>query len=497
MTCSLLAGLRPLSLLSRIFNSSTKYKFAVAALTFGSICSAAATDFTVIVNDPQSRPVPGANVVVSNPAPIARTTAIDGTAQFADIDDSRNIRVDVAAVGFARASAEYHPKTANGKLIITLKIAAPSQTVSVTATGIPLATDESATALSEVNASELALLQPFAAADVLRVMPGAIVADAGQRGGLTSLFVRGGESRYNKVLVDGVPVNEPGGTFDFGTFPMDQVDRVEMVRGPASALYGSDAMTSVVQVFTRQGTTPVPELRLGADGGNLGTAHGYASLSGARGRYDYNLYGDQYNTEGQGINAGYSDSSQGANIGARVTPSTILRFNIRHDNNRSGVQSFYNFNGQELIPPDGDQYARQNNFLSSASLSFKTGSRWQHRINTFEYNHNRTNVDTVMDPGRGTCMIGQTPCPAGDFNSFDYPFSDFADINRAGVEYQGEYVLRSWARSTFGYYFEDENGWVGDKIALTNTHGLRRNQAVYGQEVLTRGRASVIAGPSL
>ena len=83
--------------------------------------------------------------------------------------------------------------------------------------------------------------------EALRFVPGAVIADSGQRGGLTSLFVRGGESRYNKVIVDGVPVNEPGGVFNFGVVPLAQTDRIEFFRGANSTLYGSDAMTSVVQ----------------------------------------------------------------------------------------------------------------------------------------------------------------------------------------------------------------------------------------------------------
>ena len=70
-------------------------------------------------------------------------------------------------------------------------------------------------------------------------------------------------------------------------------------------------MTSVVQVLTRTGSTPVPELRFGADGGNLGTANGYASLAGARWPFDYNLFGDQFNTMGQGPNDDYSNSLKG------------------------------------------------------------------------------------------------------------------------------------------------------------------------------------------
>ena len=122
-------------------------------------------------------------------------------------------------------------------------------------------------------------MQPVAANDGVRFLPGVIVNTAGQRGGLSSIFVRGGESRYNKVIVDGVTVNEPGGTFDAGTLPLVQADRLELVRGTQSTLYGSDAMTSLVQVWTRTGNTRTPELRFGADGGNFSSVIPTSSLS--------------------------------------------------------------------------------------------------------------------------------------------------------------------------------------------------------------------------
>ena len=106
-------------------------------------------------------------------------------------------------------------------------------------------------------------MQPIAANDAIRFLPGAVINTSGQHGGLSSLFVRGGESNYNKVIVDGVTVNEPGGTFDFGTLSLAQGDRMEFVRGAQSTLYGTDAMTSVVQVWTRTGSTRTPELILG------------------------------------------------------------------------------------------------------------------------------------------------------------------------------------------------------------------------------------------
>jgi hypothetical protein len=95
----------------------------------------------------------------------------------------------------------------------------------------------------------------------------------------------------------------------------------------------------------------------------------------------------------------------------------------------------------------------------------------------------RENVDRVMDAGRATT-----------FGNFDFPFSTFADLNRAGFMYHGEYDPRLWARTNFGYEFEDENGFIGDRTAPPLTHGLRRNHAVFAEQAFLFSRLTVIAG---
>src|SRR5438093_925273 len=90
--------------------------------------------------------------------------------------------------------------------------------------------------------------------DALREVPGAALVQSGSFGAVTSLFLRGGESRYTKVLIDGVPVNAPGGFFDLSHLTTDNIDRIEIVRGPASVLYGADAVSGIVQIFTRSGS---------------------------------------------------------------------------------------------------------------------------------------------------------------------------------------------------------------------------------------------------
>jgi vitamin B12 transporter len=456
---------------------------SIVSLAFvSSVPAAFAADLKLKVVDPNAAAVPGAQVsIFAVDQSIPLRTAIsagDGSADFPGVADGR-YRVQVLAPGFAPYSSDVAlPQTST--LIATLSISSATEIVVVSATRTPVPVDETGASVSTLEITDLTNMQPVNLAEALRFMPGVVVNTNGQPGNLTSLFVRGGDSTYNKVIVDAVPIDEPGGTFDFGVVPMTGADRVELLRGAQSTLYGSDAMTSVVQVFSRTGSGNTPELRFGADGGNLSTAHGYASLSGSRGRFDYNIFADQFNSAGQGINDDYSNSLQGANLGVRLANSAFLRVRTRHANSRTGIQGEWDFNGQKLFAPDIDQRARQNNLLGSVQLSIAAPSHWQHTLTGYEYNHRYLNADTIADRG----------CDPTVFNFFDCYFVDLTHINRAGLNYQADYTPRSWLQTTLGYEFEDENGSFGQDV----THGLRLNHALFGQQRITRGRWSLVAG---
>ena len=106
-------------------------------------------------------------------------------------------------------------------------------------------------------------------ADALRLVPGATVVTTSSFGSQTSLFLRGGQGNFVRVLLDGVPLNEPGGAVDLGTLTLDNIDRVEIVRGPASVLYGADAVTGVIQLVSRTAASGA-HVALALDGGSYG-----------------------------------------------------------------------------------------------------------------------------------------------------------------------------------------------------------------------------------
>ncbi|MFL5598340.1 MAG: TonB-dependent receptor plug domain-containing protein [Gemmatimonadaceae bacterium] len=126
-------------------------------------------------------------------------------------------------------------------------------TVVVSASKVPRPAATLSQAVTVLSGDDLRARGVTRVADALREVPGASLVQSGSYGALTSLFLRGGESRYTKVLIDGVPVNSPGGFFDFSHLTTDNIDRIEIVRGPASVLYGADAVSGIVQIFTRRG----------------------------------------------------------------------------------------------------------------------------------------------------------------------------------------------------------------------------------------------------
>ena len=450
--------------------------------------SAAASELTVRVVDPDSRPVAGAEIELflrdSTRIQETQSTSAQGLARFRRLAD-QPIRLKVLAPGFAEAQEETSPGAPGRAITVRLRLASADQTVVVTATRTPVSIEQSGATIDSVSGAELDTLLPISASDALRLLPGAIVSTAGERGGLSSLFVRGGDSRYNKVIVDGVPVNEPGGTFDFGTLSLSEADRLEFLRGAESTLYGSDAMTSVVQVWSRTGNSPRPELRLSSDAGNYGTESGAGSLSGARGRFDFNAFASQFDSQGSGPNDDYSNSLEGLNAGAKLEDRVSLRLRTRHDNAVNGVQGEWNFNGHSLLQPDHDQRARLNNVLGSLELTVTAPSGWSHRLVGFDYTQHRTNLDGIEESGRFD--------PNFQAN-IDTPFHTIDNVNRAGLDYQANYAERSWALTTLGYEFEDEHGTVGDLLSDTLSAGLRRNQAAFAQQIFTFRRASLVAG---
>jgi vitamin B12 transporter len=154
------------------------------------------------------------------------------------------------------------------------------QQVVVSATGSSIRESQVGASVSVLSRQQLDALNVPDVLDALSLLPGVQAVQESQRGSVASIFIRGGQYNFNKILVDGIPVNDIGGVFDFSNLATSGVDEVEVFRGPDSILYGSDALAGVVSITTRRGSTSTPLFTYSADGGNFET-YRQEALSGS------------------------------------------------------------------------------------------------------------------------------------------------------------------------------------------------------------------------
>ncbi|GLK66787.1 TonB-dependent receptor plug domain-containing protein [Hansschlegelia plantiphila] len=172
--------------------------------------------------------------------------------------------------------------------------------ISVTANRVEGPPAAIGSAVSSISGEELEQRQIRVVSDVLRELPGVAVNRTGPVGALTQIRIRGSEGNQTLVLVDGVRMNDPGTSaeFDFANLLNLEVERVDVLRGPQSALYGSDAIGGVINIVTRKGEPGPTRFRASIEGGSFNTATGTASVSGGTAAYDYLIAGQGFSTRG-------------------------------------------------------------------------------------------------------------------------------------------------------------------------------------------------------
>ncbi len=149
--------------------------------------------------------------------------------------------------------------------------------------------DQSASSTTVVTAADIDSRQLRTVPDALATVPGLNVVQSGGPGGQTSVFIRGTNSNHVKVLIDGIDASDPSnpnGSFDFGQLLTGDIERIEILRGPQSGLYGSDAIGGVISITTKSGNGP-PKVTLSTEGGSFGTTNERASLSGSQADFNY------------------------------------------------------------------------------------------------------------------------------------------------------------------------------------------------------------------
>jgi outer membrane cobalamin receptor len=268
-----------------------------ALLLFTIPVAALAQSVTGRAVDQHGRPVAGATVVaigVHN-APSAATTDNEGRFEFVGLADGR---WDLTAsapglLGEARGVVVGATPTA---IELTLRVSAVSETLLVSASQIDQPLSRTADSVTVIGGDELSARQIATLGGALATVPGFSVTRTGGPGTLTSLFPRGGESDFTLVLIDGIRANAFGGGIDLSQVPLADVERIEVVRGPQSALFGADAIGGVVQIITRQGGTPAAAALI--ETGSRETRRVEAHTSGESGPLRWQAGADYFDDEG-------------------------------------------------------------------------------------------------------------------------------------------------------------------------------------------------------
>jgi outer membrane cobalamin receptor len=259
--------------------------------------------------DPQGEPVVAATVVAvgATSAPATTTTDAQGRFEFAALADGR---YDITASAPGLTGEARGVASGTGQpLELTLRVAAIAETLVVSAAQIDQPLSRSADSVTVISGRELDARQVTTLAGALSTVPGFTVARTGGPGTLTSLFPRGGDSDFTLVLVDGIRANAFGGGVDLSQVPLADVERVEVVRGPQSAIFGADAIGGVVQIITRQGGAPAAAAVL--ETGSRDTRRFQATTTGTANALRWQAGADYFE------DAGFSGEASAS--GARVT----------------------------------------------------------------------------------------------------------------------------------------------------------------------------------
>ncbi len=374
---------------------------------------------------------------------------------------------------------------------IVLQPQGVTQQIVVTATGTPTPDAQVSSAISTLPTTDFATRMQVL--DDLRLAPGMDVVQTGQRGGATSLFIRGGNSDANKVMMDGIPAEDVGGAFDFGNISTTGLQSVEVYRGPDSVVYGSDAAAGVVSFETTRGYTARPVLNYSGDAGNFGTYRNEVTVGGTRHKLDYFGAFSRFDTSNALKMDQYHDATSVANLGYSLTGSTQARFTVRNSVSATGLPGALDFTG---ISNDGKQ-SDQDLYLGG-TLENQTVSGWHNLvryaaarkreqskqwyaagipIQVTQFGYPSTNYYGLPVTIRGANGYTATGQAVMNFGGSSYPLGYDQANNRDQLQYQSDYKFTQHLAGLLGFVYEDERGVFNYPSYAEHERLERRNYA--------------------
>ena len=295
----------------------------------------------------------------------------------------------------------------------------------ISATRLPIPEDESPASVSVITEQDFEIKQTERVADALRSKcPDSLSCRAAPPGQLTSVFMRGLRSEHTQVLLDGVPVNQGlAGLFNFADLTIDDIERIEVVRGPQSTVYGPRALAGVIQIFTKQGGDP-PTTSATFEGGIFDTFRETLTSSGQIGQFDYSFGVSRLDTDNARPNNQYRLWNFVGNVGwspnEQLRISSLFTYSLADTGNPNTI----------FDPKPVDNFLTER-WLIAPHLDWKPVEEWEHKL-IFTYDDERQ----VNDPNEDG-FVGPTR----------------ALFNRLTIDYQNDFRPTTWLTLISGFFY--------------------------------------------
>jgi len=264
--------------------------------------------------------------------------------------------------------------------------------VVVTPTKNPRPLAETSSAVTVISRRQIEAKHPYDITDLLRMVPSLNMVQSGSRGKQSSVFLRGASPAQTLVLIDGVRVNSPSfGSYDFGTLSTDNIDRVEVLRGPQSGLYGSDAIGGVINIITRRGVGPLrtgAKLEIGTDGLNRQNF----VARGETGKTGIAFSASRLGSDGTRPNDDYHNQAASLRLDRAISKSVNLAVTTRYDRAKLGILG-------QTFGVDPNERGGSRTFFNSFQLTHDTPRR-KDKISFGYFTKNLTDDDPI-NPGDG------------------------------------------------------------------------------------------------
>ena len=314
------------------------------------------------------------------------------------------------------------------------------ESVVVSATRFDIPLDQSPASASVISSEELEQKQIQRVSDALREVPGLSVVQTGVPGQLTSVFTRGLRSEHTQILLDGIPINQGlQGAFNFADFTTEDIDRIEVVRGPQSTIYGPRALAGVIQIFTKQGTG-TPGGMFAAEGGSYDTFREWSQSDGKVDDFDYSVGASRLDTENARPNNNYRNTAAIADVGwSPNPPSPGTGSAVASEQLRIGSLFTYSVSDiglpNTIFDPRPIDHFFTERWLIGPHIDWKPTEWWDHKL-IVAYDHERQ----INEPNEDG-FVGATR----------------AVFERTQVDYQNDLRPVAWLTLTSGFYYSRIN----------------------------------------